>query len=546
VNRKMRNCALMILAASCTAVGCTDGDADALGSTEQALYYDDDEVWGKTSISVCWADFAQSTVTARDWVRMAVENAFETATIIDFTGWNQCSFWGGDDLVIYVGEREWPRAELGGDAIYFNFFGTFARDLDNDDNDNNPSTGRDFEECYANSGTVTGLTGKTWSSPRRHCIDIIAVHEFAHSIGIAHEQNRSDTPAFCTEDDDGYGDTSFGYWDITSISNYCNPAWNNDGELSVLDVAGIEMLYGTSVNDHLWWGIGNVKDWGNSSANRLAFTVREHSVADATYAPFAGDFNGDGRDDIFWYAAGAHSDYIWFFNADGSHTSQTLQVTGKHVPVVADFNGDGRDDVFWYTVGTSSDYIWFFNADGSHWSRTEQVTESYTALAGDFNGDGRGDIFWYGAGAASDSVWTFNGDGTHDAEAYWDPSLDPFYAPVAGDFDGNGLTDIIWRRQTGNAPIWYFDGFLGVTTHEAIGGYFGPDPSYTVVKSGDFNGDGRDDLLAFKPGSTGDEIRLMTSTKGVDIATATRKDGDGTPIMGDFNGDGLADIFWYR
>ena len=41
-----------------------------------------------------------------------------------------------------------------------------------------------------------------------------------------------------------------------------------------------------------------------------------------TYQPLIGDFNGDGRSDIFWYGRGAAVDRLWRGRADGSFTGR--------------------------------------------------------------------------------------------------------------------------------------------------------------------------------------------------------------------------------
>ena len=74
----------------------------------------------------------------------------------------------------------------------------------------------------------------------------IAVHEFGHALGFAHEQNRPDTPGECSAKH-GQGqkkEKALTPYDPKSVMNYCNPDWNNNGELSQLDIKAAQKMYG--------------------------------------------------------------------------------------------------------------------------------------------------------------------------------------------------------------------------------------------------------------------------------------------------------------
>ena len=117
------------------------------------------------------------------------------------------------------------------------------------------------------------------------------------------------------------------------------------------------------------------------------------------------------------------------------------------------------------------------------------------AATGDFYGDGRDDILWRNAdGRITNWLGTATGGFSDNAaHAYNSVALDWHVAGV-GDFNGDGRDDILWRNDDGRVTDW-----LGTAT----GGYSPNAASFLkaltldwqIAAIGDFNGDGRDDIL---------------------------------------------------
>jgi uncharacterized delta-60 repeat protein len=130
-------------------------------------------------------------------------------------------------------------------------------------------------------------------------------------------------------------------------------------------------------------------------------------------------------------------------------------------------------------------------------------------------------------------------------------------ASTTPDFNGDGRRDFIWRNRTagdGRALAWFMGGTNGTTL---LGGDIFTttmtDQNWQIVSSGDFNRDGKDDLL-WRNASTGRNLvwfmngvtktgeKAIIDSQGADILVQ----GNDWEIKGsaDFNKDGYIDLLW--
>ncbi len=111
-----------------------------------------------------------------------------------------------------------------------------------------------------------------------------------------------------------------------------------------------------------------------------------------------------------------------------------------------------------------------------------------------------------------------------------------------GDFNGDGKADILFRRTDGTLLMFLMNG--GQVIAAPIVGVLGPD--WRNVGVGDFNGDGKADILFRRADGT----LLMLLMNGSQVLAATIVGQLGADWqnagIGDFDGDGKADILFRR
>jgi uncharacterized protein YkwD len=99
--------------------------------------------------------------------------------------------------------------------------------------------------------------------------------------------------------------------------------------------------------------------------------------------------------------------------------------------------------------------------------------------------------------------------------------------------------------------VVHSDGKIWVTVRflegPAISGSTGgptPPPGVKTALTGDFDGDGYEDLLSYNPGTTVDEL-WFGEPDGTMTQVAVDVDGQHRPVAGDFDGDGRTQVLWY-
>lgn len=156
----------------------------------------------------------------------------------------------------------------------------------------------------------------------------------------------------------------------------------------------------------------------------------------------------------------------------------------------------------------------------------------------DIDGNGIADLLFHNEVNGAVVAWM---DG-EDANSTSLGNVDSTWNMIGtGDFNGDGKADILWQKNEGNMVIWN-DG----NDQKVVDAGFAPSNEWEIVGIGDFSGDGNADILWRNIGSDngcigfwGDGADEKWQWNGI-VREEWKIFG-----IGDFNGDGKSDILWH-
>ncbi|MBI4649100.1 MAG: VCBS repeat-containing protein [Bacteroidia bacterium] len=234
---------------------------------------------------------------------------------------------------------------------------------------------------------------------------------------------------------------------------------------------------------------------------------------------YSGDFDGDGTTDFITLLSNG-SDYNaeicyprngytkYLIPDDGVFDAGNVVLLADNVFVV-DYNGDGKSDLM--VVDESNTTIFTFNKQGSTVNADVLYSGGYPTkwhkiFPGDFNGDGKTDILTCAADAPVGNKYIgFSNGSTGFNEVYFTYSSstsfnENYHEIQIGDYNGDGKSDLLvaynWSTPPSKVDIYYSTG---------MGFYYKSNPFYDSIPyanstvaffpSGDFNGDGKLDEI---------------------------------------------------
>ena len=267
----------------------------------------------------------------------------------------------------------------------------------------------------------------------------------------------------------------------------------------------------------------------------------------------ANDFNGDGRSDMLWRADSGDINVQLGARTGGFSGAGFAQAAdlGWQVAGTGDFNGDGHADILWRNgAGVITDWLGGTNAAFAGNLQNAYAApppDWHIAGTGDFNGDGRDDILWRNdAGVITDWLGGANGGFTGNLANAGATVAQSWHIAGTGDFNGDGRDDILWRDDTGTVTDW-----LGTASGGFVGNFDNANVSLTtdwqIIGTGDFNGDGFDDVLwRNSAGTVTDWLGTPSGGFTGNFANANINLPTSWHVMeiGDFNGDHRDDILW--
>ncbi|MDJ0807965.1 MAG: FG-GAP-like repeat-containing protein [Gammaproteobacteria bacterium] len=339
-------------------------------------------------------------------------------------------------------------------------------------------------------------------------------HELGHVIGLWHQQRHYNSEQCVIQENETppqLPPSNFiGHYSTDSIMHYRErsadfipQSWVNDPILcpkpttalpSAFDVHYVKKMYGVN-GEYL-----NHTDWCSGEGQRI----------------FMGDFNGDDLDDLLCHAkeGGVHAghrfiDYAQlnsrnvYGSGDWEYTSNIFCRAANRNLYVGDFDADGKDDLLCHDSGDGRRFIDYAI---DHLTGTNKRLDSYCTgsgnriYVGDYDGDRQDDMLCHikslGVVSIDFAIDGFNGEDWKSDRNGWCKKNS--HSIIVGDFNADGRDDMICHDiGEGNRLIDYANRkghFNGAEWSSKEMEPFCDDSNYSIYAA-DVDGNGQDDLI---------------------------------------------------
>ena len=287
-------------------------------------------------------------------------------------------------------------------------------------------------------------------------------------------------------------------------------------------------------------------------AQSYIFNRADFPTGTSPAAVIIADFNGDGKSDLAVANYADNTVSILLGIPGGTFAPQKSYVTGTSPTglVTADFNRDGKLDLAVVNYQANTVSVLLGNGDGTFQTHTDYATGNhpFAVVAADFNADGKIDLAIANENLIvgnpdTVSILLGNGDGSFTAQTAVPVGAQPIWLASA-DFNGDGRVDLITSNiGDGTVTVLLSNGDGTFTRIDSPSGLF-PGPNRSVLTVGDFNGDGKLDVVV---SSESAQLFLLLgngdgSFQAPVVIPNSLVGGITFVLAGDFNHDGRLDL----
>ncbi len=288
---------------------------------------------------------------------------------------------------------------------------------------------------------------------------------------------------------------------------------------------------------------------GTAQGTLGATVLRTKRFSEANMLLATPDLTGDGKADMVARMSGGTD--LWVYPGNGNGGFRRRQLLAKAwgynlTAAVGDLDGDGHADLVarggggrLYLVPGQARGLGTPVALPGTWGRFSLISG-----AGDLTNDGKADLLV--KAASTRLVYVYPGDGA----GRFTSALGPFpqfkglnYLAAAGSLAGNASTDLVGRNGQGAVVVFPNNGARNVEAIVDTGLQLAA--ANLILNVGDWNGDGKGDIMTRSPNSGDMLLRTGNGTGGFNAPVTAAKGWGKVGLLaavGDITGDGHPDL----